>query len=379
MHISRFFGLLLCVMLALIPAQAQTRDEPAPVVFLRERQLWLRDDVTGAETQLTDAGRVWEFAISPVDALVVYTLDAPITTEALAREGGIGGGWLPTDVALLNLATGDVRIISAQPEDASFFTPSQPDTFYAAGYPQWSLDGETIAWTEYRAPEDMIWLGVYSLGADATSQVLLDMPPVIGVPGPLPFAWDGGLVALLNEAFVEGAVVTAIFFFDLNGTLVQRVPVDGSAELPLDSESLAWVDGDAFDLPGLADDQRYLYAESRDRAIVIDPASGALFPVDPVPGAETRMTASDCPDLPAAVLRVGQRGQVVRGYGANNLRAQAARGAANLGSIPEGGIFAVLDGPRCAEGLRWWRVDYNGLIGWTADGQGSTRWLMAAP
>jgi hypothetical protein len=43
-----------------------------------------------------------------------------------------------------------------------------------------------------------------------------------------------------------------------------------------------------------------------------------------------------------------------------------------IGQIPSGGVFSVLEGPICdANGRAWWRVDYNGLLGWTVEGQGS--------
>jgi hypothetical protein len=42
-----------------------------------------------------------------------------------------------------------------------------------------------------------------------------------------------------------------------------------------------------------------------------------------------------------------------------------------IGNIPAGGIFSVLEGPQCGSDSRWWwRVNYNGLTGWTAEGEG---------
>lgn len=47
-----------------------------------------------------------------------------------------------------------------------------------------------------------------------------------------------------------------------------------------------------------------------------------------------------------------------------------------IGEIPGGGTFSVLNGPACGlDGRWWWYVNYNGLIGWTAEGEGShTYW-----
>jgi hypothetical protein len=38
-------------------------------------------------------------------------------------------------------------------------------------------------------------------------------------------------------------------------------------------------------------------------------------------------------------------------------------------------LLLTLAGPVCGENLAWWQVDYNGLVGWTAEGQGNEYWL----
>jgi hypothetical protein len=58
----------------------------------------------------------------------------------------------------------------------------------------------------------------------------------------------------------------------------------------------------------------------------------------------------------------------------NSVREFAGSGA-RLGVIPGGGVFTVLSGPSCdTEGRIWWYVDYNGLRGWTAEGDWPTFW-----
>jgi hypothetical protein len=47
-----------------------------------------------------------------------------------------------------------------------------------------------------------------------------------------------------------------------------------------------------------------------------------------------------------------------------------------IGEIPAGGIFYLVEGPRCSsDGRYWWRVNYNGTLGWTAEGQGYSYWV----
>jgi hypothetical protein len=60
---------------------------------------------------------------------------------------------------------------------------------------------------------------------------------------------------------------------------------------------------------------------------------------------------------------------------ANNLRDQPSASGNMIGSIPGEEIFAVLEGPVCAENMAWWRVQYLGQMGWTPEGQGNVYWL----
>ncbi len=63
----------------------------------------------------------------------------------------------------------------------------------------------------------------------------------------------------------------------------------------------------------------------------------------------------------------------------NRLRAYPSFYGTVLGHIPAGGQFAVYGGPHCDSGLLWWQVSYNGLVGWTAEGDGyATYWLEPA-
>jgi hypothetical protein len=61
----------------------------------------------------------------------------------------------------------------------------------------------------------------------------------------------------------------------------------------------------------------------------------------------------------------------------NTVRDQPTRSGGVVGQIPGGAEFFVLEGPICADDLLWWRVDYNGLVGWTVQGDGTVPWLEA--
>jgi hypothetical protein len=86
------------------------------------------------------------------------------------------------------------------------------------------------------------------------------------------------------------------------------------------------------------------------------------------------MFAQDDSSCPTSRLKIGGQGQVTPGS-ANNVRDTPSRDGAKVGEIPAGGIFDVLEGPTCADGFNWWRVDYDGIVGWTVEGQGEEYFL----
>jgi hypothetical protein len=74
-------------------------------------------------------------------------------------------------------------------------------------------------------------------------------------------------------------------------------------------------------------------------------------------------------------LRVNSTGWVL-GDTPNNVRAAPDADAEIVGEIAAGDWFNVISGPRCADGIAWWQVEYvTGPSGWTAEGQGSEYFL----
>lgn len=72
-------------------------------------------------------------------------------------------------------------------------------------------------------------------------------------------------------------------------------------------------------------------------------------------------------DCPPTRLVIGERGQVLPGA-SNRIRDAASTDGQQIGQIPADGVFNILEGPVCANGFNWWRVDYDGTIGWTVEG-----------
>lgn len=87
----------------------------------------------------------------------------------------------------------------------------------------------------------------------------------------------------------------------------------------------------------------------------------------------TTMAQSEC-NLPSQLV-IEEMAQVSEGQ-SNNVRENPSRDATRLGVIPSGAVLEVLEGPTCADGLQWWRVQYGSLIGWTVEGSDGEYWLL---
>lgn len=115
----------------------------------------------------------------------------------------------------------------------------------------------------------------------------------------------------------------------------------------------------------------YDYRVSNDQSIVLLCGTTAAPPATP---------ACPPPDDPAFLaprLSIGVQGRVSAGGIPNLVRDQPGSSGNTLGQIPPSDAFTVLDGPRCSllDKIVWWQVNYNGLIGWTAEGQDGEYWL----
>lgn len=81
-----------------------------------------------------------------------------------------------------------------------------------------------------------------------------------------------------------------------------------------------------------------------------------------------------CPLPPRMV--VGQTGIVDASFPLpNRLRSSPSLNGAQIGLMRPNEIFTVISGPTCANGILWWQVNYNGRVGWTAEGQGGQYYI----
>jgi hypothetical protein len=81
-----------------------------------------------------------------------------------------------------------------------------------------------------------------------------------------------------------------------------------------------------------------------------------------------------CAGSPASRLVPGMQARVTAGL-PNAMRTLPGAGQVNA-QIPAGAYFTITGAPQCgSDGRLWWPVNYAGIVGWTAEGEGATYWL----
>ncbi|MEO8394662.1 MAG: SH3 domain-containing protein [Chloroflexota bacterium] len=88
------------------------------------------------------------------------------------------------------------------------------------------------------------------------------------------------------------------------------------------------------------------------------------------------ITPLTCPGFQTSRISVGRYARVTPGL-PNRLRSSASTGSFSLALIPAGATVSVIGGVICSENSAWWQVNYQGIVGWTMEGQGNQYWLQA--
>lgn len=99
-----------------------------------------------------------------------------------------------------------------------------------------------------------------------------------------------------------------------------------------------------------------------------------ITPQPTIPGS----TGDVCPGSPIpSRLAEGMRAEVEPGGVANRIRSEPDTEAEVVAQMLPGSSFLVIGGPECDDDLqlRWWEVDFDGEIGWTAEGEDEEYYL----
>lgn len=155
----------------------------------------------------------------------------------------------------------------------------------------------------------------------------------------------------------------------MNWSWSNEVFPDASLGCP-SSEAAAQVQTRAFAYRLTWDGVVYEYRQLPDGGLYLCDDDTAITTEPPQP-----TTIEDtCPLALPPQLIINDNGRVTPGA-PNNIRSAPGTSQTLLGQIPGGGEFKVLDGPTCANGVIYWLVDYQGIIGWTGESDGSGYWV----
>ncbi len=96
----------------------------------------------------------------------------------------------------------------------------------------------------------------------------------------------------------------------------------------------------------------------------------------PTPRPTPTPTPSPTPS-PTPVPTLGPGGHARVDAQTLNVRQAPSTTAQRIGVLLQGEVVDILDGPRSANGYRWWKIrSKQGLVGWVAEGSGDVRWLI---
>ncbi|MBL8146542.1 MAG: hypothetical protein JNL34_09170 [Anaerolineae bacterium] len=230
-------GLLAAVMLSgAVGAQEPSQPRPLLMSAVRDEQF-----ITGTDLYRL-ANDTWEavttdgykggFSLSPTGFIMAYQ-SVPNALRPVV-EGG--AGWLAGavwDLRLLDLTTGESRLIAAQPAGFAVEDDGQIRNGVTRSTPVWSPDGAALAWTEQDYPATgMARLMVYDLVSGETRTLDAELPQVTMSADGLPrdLTW-GHSDLVISETGVE-----TLRFYDPKDGLRQVVPAPddfGEAWLPL--------------------------------------------------------------------------------------------------------------------------------------------------
>ena len=90
-----------------------------------------------------------------------------------------------------------------------------------------------------------------------------------------------------------------------------------------------------------------------------------------------------CPGSPTpSRMAIGMQAIVTPGGLPNRVRSAPSKSEGQVVALmAPGSQFLVVAGPTCdtEDQLRWWQINFGGVVGWTAEGEEGTFYLEAAP
>ena len=116
-------------------------------------------------------------------------------------------------------------------------------------------------------------------------------------------------------------------------------------------------------------------------ALTLPPArtlTSTTPPITTLPALPQAIGSNICPDTQPSILMPGRLGRVSNESSDSiRVRVEAGFQAEQVGLLPPGEYFDVIDGPKCVDSVAWFQVNAeNGLQGWMAEGSPDEYWVQ---
>src|SRR5258708_2905246 len=224
--------------------------------------------------------------LSPDGKTIAYKSTAQLAVDAIKRVGSIGGGDLPANLWLMDMATGTATRITEQPDGASFQQAGTPDRIEIRSTPAFSPDSQMLAWTEIlidktQNPDQSAQLVIYDIAHKSSKIIVPRLPPQYGVPGALQLQWGTPGIAIWSvtsstDAKGQFAVQNNLLLYDTAGKQLSILYVGEIYEF-------GWIkDGDRDYLATLGKGSANQPVDQT-QWLLIDPLSGRVFGMPGVP------------------------------------------------------------------------------------------------
>jgi len=285
---SKLAVMLALVLLFVSPAAAQITSDP--VILNIDGDLWEWQAENQPLVQMTTWGLNERPLLSPDGTQAAYLSAATVFKEWLQTiTGGTGGYWLPTNIWVLDIATGQTFRIADQPADAVFDGPEVPGKYTLRCEPSWSPDSQQIAWAELQVDSitstdenlrGTLQIAVYDF-ASQTTRILDSYPITKDVAGIDYYSLEWGRPGIVVVAGTTGSTPEDFRLYDPSGSLITQYPL---AEDAPSGFWMTWIEYEGVD---------YLFdAYQIDKGLWMDWRTGEVEAMPGVP----EMVSAAAPD-----------------------------------------------------------------------------------
>jgi len=222
--LTRWLLIVVVIMLMVASARQSAAANAAPSLILwiadeatkgywePSGDLWLYSDADGALRPLTTNAHLTFPVLSPDGTKIAAVAFDKLVLEETKRVGEEPGSYGPSNILVIDRATGAISVVAGQRPDATYRilrSEAEANVYHIRSAPAWSPDGARLAWTEV-----FIRSEISMVAGDSAPPYLVVCEvqceyPVVGPSNfprqafsvPLPVIWGEAGIAVLSHDF----------------------------------------------------------------------------------------------------------------------------------------------------------------------------------